>query len=109
MERYKKCWASSIAYVFGIMTGFSECAILEKPEWMSNRSTLKRTACEVVKIVPQVNEAWFMRGKVYQDAGERRKAMECYEKGASLCKTEGVREEFREWKQKALKSRGRNN
>ncbi|KAL3906203.1 MAG: hypothetical protein SGILL_009364 [Bacillariaceae sp.] len=100
----KECWSHCVAGVFGLLTRRPECAGLEKPDWMTNPGKLKGMACEVVKVHPQYPESWFMRGKVYQDAGKRRDAMQCYEKAASLSPTMGTKNMYQDWKQKALKS-----
>lgn len=100
----KQYWARSACTIFGMMKRQSECAVMEKPDWMTNPGSLKHVACQVVKIVPDYTEAWFMKGFVHQKANQRREAMQCYGKAAQLSETSVARNAFLQWKEDVLKN-----
>jgi tetratricopeptide (TPR) repeat protein len=97
-------WARSAASMFGMLTRFGECAVLEKPEWMQDQEQLKRVAMKVVRIVPDFTESWFLQGYVHQQANRRREAMQSYGKAASLAETTGAKQTFLRWKEDVLKN-----
>jgi tetratricopeptide (TPR) repeat protein len=87
-------WGRSAASVFSMLSRFSECALIPKPDWMHDSSKLIEIAMRAAGAVPDYNETWGMLGSALEPSDPLR-AADCYNKAAQVSEGEGNRQRFR--------------